>query len=62
MIRTLRRRHLAVWIVLAILIPVLLYAALRARRSAPAGAIPEALAPYAAPADDVAESSKIEGR
>ena len=52
MIRSLRRRHLATWIALAILLPVLLYAALRARRTPPTQELPEALAPLSAPADD----------
>jgi hypothetical protein len=57
-IRRLRRRHFAIWVTLAILLPLLLIAALRARRSAPVGPIPEALAPYAVPADDVAGTSR----
>jgi hypothetical protein len=56
MIRALRRRHLAIWVALAILLPVLLVVALRARRDPPASELPEALAPYAVPADDRAEA------
>ena len=56
MIRSLRRRHLATWIALAVLLPVLLYAALRARRTPPTQDLPEALAPLAVPADDEAKA------
>lgn len=52
MIRALRRRHLAIWIALALLLPLLLFAALRARHTPAGSPIPEALAPYAVPADD----------
>ena len=52
MIRALRRRHRAIWIGLAIVLPILLYAALRARRATPTQELPATLAPHAAPADD----------
>jgi hypothetical protein len=52
-IHRLRRRHFAIWVALAILLPFLLVAALRARRAPPIVPIPDALAPYATPADDV---------
>ena len=55
MIRSLRRRHRAIWIALAILLPVLFVAALRARREPATQELPPALAPHAAPADDSAE-------
>jgi glucan phosphoethanolaminetransferase (alkaline phosphatase superfamily) len=58
MIRALRRRHLALWIVLAILLPVLFICALRARRQPPVQELPAALAPQAAPADDVARGER----
>ena len=53
MIRSLRRRHRAVWIALAIALPLLFLAALRARRAPATQELPPALAPYAVPADDV---------
>ena len=58
MIRSLRRRHLAVWIALALLLPLLLFAALRARHPAARAPIPEPLAPYAVPADDAAAAPR----
>jgi hypothetical protein len=57
-IRRLRRRHLAIWVALALLLPLLLVAALRARRPVPVVPLPDALAPYAAPADDVVEPAR----
>ena len=54
MIRALRRRHRAIWVALAIVLPLLLWAALRARRPAALQELPAALAPHAAPADDAA--------
>ena len=58
MIRSLRRRHLAIWFVLALLLPLLLVAALRARRDRPAGELPPELAPYSAPADDLPQAAR----
>jgi hypothetical protein len=55
-IRALRRRHLALWLALAILLPVLFVCALRARREPPLQDLPAALAPQAVPADDVSGS------
>lgn len=54
MIRTLRGRHQAIWLALALLLPLLLVAALRARRERPTQPLPAELAPYAVPADDAA--------
>jgi hypothetical protein len=56
-IRTLRRRHLAIWLALAILLPVLLVAALRARHAIPTQELPAALSPAAVPADDVVKGA-----
>jgi hypothetical protein len=56
-IRALRRRHLALWIALAILLPVLFVCALRARRETPLQELPAALAPQAVPADDISGNS-----
>lgn len=53
MIRVLRRRHFALWLAFAILLPLLLVVALRARRSVPVEPLPAALAPDAVPADDL---------
>jgi hypothetical protein len=58
MIRALRRRHFAVWIALAVLLPLLVLAAIRARRETAPRPLPDALAPHAVPADDVAEGSR----
>jgi hypothetical protein len=40
MIRSLRRRHLAIWLGLAVLLPILFVAALRARHAEPRTAAP----------------------
>lgn len=46
MIRALRRRHRAAFVVLAVVIPVLLYLAVRARRlPPPMERLPDAVAP-----------------
>ena len=58
MIRALRRRHRAIWIALAVALPLLFLAALRARRAPATQELPAALAPYAAPADDVPGKSR----
>lgn len=58
MIRALRSRHLAIWIALAILLPLLLFAALRARRAVPVEPLPAALVPDARPADDLAGAAR----
>lgn len=52
MIRGLRTAHRWIWLLLALLLPMLLMMALRARQSVPRQELPAALAPEAQPADD----------
>ncbi|MEO8195664.1 MAG: hypothetical protein ABI689_02965 [Thermoanaerobaculia bacterium] len=52
MIRRLRTAHRWIWLLLALLLPVLLVVALRARQPLPLQELPAALAPDAQPADD----------
>ena len=52
MIRALRTAHRWIWLLLAILLPMLLVLALRARQPMPLQDLPAALAPSAQPSDD----------
>lgn len=52
MIGGLRRAHRWIWLALALVLPLLLVFALRARRALPLEALPPALATEALPADD----------
>jgi hypothetical protein len=57
LIRALRRRHLAIWIALALLLPILLITAIRARRTLPLQELPASLVPDSLPADDAVGAS-----
>jgi hypothetical protein len=52
MIGRLRSAHRWIWLALAILLPALLFFAVRARTALPIQALPPALAPAAQPSDD----------
>lgn len=52
MIRGLRTTHRWIWLALAILLPALLFFAVRARKAPPVQDLPAALAPAAQPSDD----------
>ena len=52
MIRALRARHRAIWLLLALLLPLLLLAAVRARHAPAVQELPAAIVPHAVPADD----------
>lgn len=52
MIRALRQTHRWIWLALALLLPALLWCAVRARTSPPLEVLPPALAPAAQPSDD----------
>jgi hypothetical protein len=51
-IRALRQTHRWIWLALALLLPALLWCAVRARTSLPLEVLPSALAPAAQPSDD----------
>ncbi len=53
MIGGLRSAHRWIWLALAILLPALLFLAVRARTAPPVQELPSALAPAALPSDDV---------
>ncbi len=52
MIGRLRSAHRWIWLALAILLPALLFFAVRARTALPIQELPPALAPAAQPSDD----------
>ena len=52
MIAPLRRLHRVVFVILAVLLPLLLFLALEARRPAPIETLPAELEPAAAPAGE----------
>jgi hypothetical protein len=52
MIAELRSAHRWIWLLLALLLPLLVVMALRARTTLPIEDLPPALAPAAEPADD----------
>ena len=52
MIRAQRQSHRWIWLALALLLPALLWTAVRARTSLPLEVLPPALAPAAQPSDD----------
>lgn len=52
MIGRLRSAHRWIWLALAILLPALLFLAVRARTAPPLQELPPALAPAAQPSDD----------
>lgn len=53
MIGGLRSAHRWIWLALALLLPALLFLAVRARTALPVQELPSALAPAALPSDDV---------
>ena len=52
MIGSLRTTHRWIWLALAVLLPALLFFAMRARTALPLQELPPALAPAAQPSDD----------
>lgn len=52
MIGGLRSTHRWIWLALAVLLPALLFFAVRARTAMPVESLPSALAPAAQPSDD----------
>lgn len=56
MIRGLRRTHRWIWLALSIVLPALLFFAMRARTQLPLQELPPTLAPAALPSDEADDS------
>lgn len=61
MIGGLRATHRWIWLALAVLLPVLLFLAVRARTSLALQELPAALAPAAQPSDDADDAAESGG-